>query len=488
MSKNAVTLPSVDLESILLSIKNKDTYAAAIPMLQNTLSDLRSIERQALDAYVYLVKEQLKGELPTQSTLIQALSHIEALSFKNKQSFPDEEVLQKIEIYAERRKRLSMASLFSSIPEEILNYGITNKVIDLCNRVSSQLDVSKDYTSIAETYDQVYSQKVEMKGISFLCPALDELTGGMAPGTICTILGGSGSMKTTTTVNICYNAVKEGKNIAYLSLEETPLALFNKIMSRTSVDVGKNLPVKSIAENSLSDSDKEVLLKEVYPYFKNLPGNFYLIGEQDLGDYSLSTFESKLKEVDLKAQEDSKRKNNEDNHGIDIVVVDHIQLLKYSNTYQDELSITNQFVSFFRQQSLSFLHQKREIVVILISQANREGTSYADKHDGAFKMYHLAESNELERSSTYVISVYTNPMSQISKLLKMGAVKLRGASLPMDTINVFADGEYYQVGQTSTPEQTEYTAADLGLDDNTPINQSISDASLDSIFDGVDLL
>ena len=76
-------------------------------------------------------------------------------------------------------------------------------------------------------------------------------------------------------------------------------------------------------------------------------------------------------------------------------------------------------------------------------------------------MQHIAEASELERSSTYIISVFTDATTQISKLLKMGAVKLRNAALPMDTINVFADGEYYHVGISPTPTQKEYSVSDV---------------------------
>lgn len=482
---NSTLLPKVEFESILLSITTKDTYDAAIPLLKDALSDYRSNERKALESYIYLVENQLDGEIPTQSTLIASLEQCDGMDFKNRPTFNDSEVVQKVEIFSERKRRHELAMQFADIPEEIMEFGLTDKVMEICNRTSAQIKVDSTYQSISDVYEDLYTKQVAVNGISFLCPELDKRTGGMAPGTICTVVGGSGSMKTTTVVNICYNAIKEGRNVAYLSLEEPPIQLFNKLMSRVSVDVGKPLPSKTICENNLDEKDQEILLKDVLPYFRKLPGNFYILGEQDLGNYNLSTFESKLKEVDLRAREDSVKNNPDDtDHGIDIVVVDHIQLLKYSDAVRDEFSVTNMYVSFFRQQSLSFLHQKKEITVILLSQANRAGIDYAQKHNGNYKMQHIAEANELERSSTYIISVFTDATTQISKLLKMGAVKLRNAALPMDTINVFADGEYYHVGTSTQSEQVEYSTADLGLDDiGTPDPVKTEEALSDSLSD-----
>ena len=192
----------------------------------------------------------------------------------------------------------------------------------------------------------------------------------------------------------------------------------------------------------------------------------------------------------MRINTESANKNVKEKTGksFDLIVIDHIQLLKFSESDKDEKETMNQFISFFRKMSLSFLDENKEIAIILLSQVNREGIAYSQRKNGSYLLQHVAEASELERASTYIITTYVSPEHQISKLIKVGTLKLRNAPLLMDTVNVFADGEYYQVGQTSTPEQAEYTAADLGLDDNTPINQSISDASLDSIFAGIDLL
>lgn len=491
MSKySSVALPKVEFESILLSITSIDTYKSVYQQLCDAIQDIRSNEYQALQAYKYLVEQQLHNQIPTQSTLTEAMSKFEGLDFKNRQIFPDSEVPQKVEIYSERCRRKRIATSFYSLPEEILEHGVTDHVINTCNLVSAQVKSDGTYTPVTKSYLDMLDSHIEFDGIPFLCPELDKRTGGIAKGTICTVLGASGSMKTTTVVNICYNAVKLGKNVAYLSLEESPFQLMNKLMSRVSFDLGKQLPVKAITQDQLTDQEKKTLKEEVYPHFMNLKGNFYIIGEEDLGDYNLSTLEAKLKEVDELAKKDSNEKNPEDtDHGIDIVVVDHIQLLKFADAYKDEFSVINTYVSFFRQQSLSFLHQKRQTSVILLSQANREGIDYAAKHNGAYKMQHVAEANEIERSSSYIISVYTDAMSQVSKLIKMGAVKLRGAPLPMDTVNVYADGEYYMVGETSTPEQREYSAEEIGIsteqqDSYSKLNDELLAGDIEALLRG----
>lgn len=317
-----------------------------------------------------------------------------------------------------------------------------------------------EYIPINQKFLEQYFTEEKQEGISFLCPEIDKRTGGLLPGTICTIAGGPGSMKTTTALNIAYNALKQGKNICYLSLEETPLQLFCKLLSRVSVDVGTPLKVNDILQHKLTESDEETLKNKILPYFVNLPGSIHIIGEKDLINYEFSEIDRVLKVV-----EDNIISQSKDNNGIDLLVVDHLQLFKYSSKNKDEKQVMNEYVSYFRKQSLSFLGQERQVAIILLSQVNREGIAYAQKqkNDGSYLMQHVAEASEIERASSYIISVYTSPENQLCKLLKMGAIKLRNATLPFDTINVFADGAYYQVGDSLPPEQMDYSSEDLGL-------------------------
>lgn len=363
---------------------------------------------------------------------------------------------------------------------------ISNSENELNQNVKKQLDKvvlyatkkNKPYQPIQYRYKELYLAKSQQKSISFLCSELDRLTGGIQPGTICTIAGGPGSMKTTTAVNIAYQAVKDGKNVLYLSLEETEMQLFSKLLSRISVDILKPINHQDITNAKLSEDEQRVLFNEVLPYLDNLPGSFQMIGGNDLISYEFTEIERQFSLIDKYI-----KSTNNDDHGIDLVVVDHIQLLKYASNVKDEYKVMNEYVSFFRNQSLSFLGEDRQISIILLSQVNREGIGYAKKHNGMYLMQHVAEASEVERASTYIISTYTDAMSQTTKLFKVGALKLRNAQLPMDTINVFADGAYYQVGDPYIPEQNACENYVISAD-NSVSSQDI-DYSLDDLMEGL---
>lgn len=356
---------------------------------------------------------------------------------------------------------------------------------DGCNqRFKLQLDYLVDFLNkkfdkfipINDKFIEFYKNQAKETGISFLVPELDRLTGGIQKGTITTIVGGPGCMKTTLAVNICYNAIKEGKNVCYLTLEETPFQLYCKVLSRASIDIGKQLICSEIVQNRLSEEDKQLMFNEVYPYFESLPGLFYMVGENNFISMDTVEIEKLIKEIDKMMKIKSQEKTGEIGHGIDLLVVDHIQLLKYIESTKDEFQVINSYVSFFRRMSLSFLHQDKQISVILLSQCNREGIKYAQKHDGGYQMQHVAEASEIERSSTYVISTYTDTTNQISKILKVGAIKLRGAPLPLDTLNTYADGRYYCAGErNSVPKAMDYESKDITPNDELELNNNLND-------------
>ena len=128
-----------------------------------------------------------------------------------------------------------------------------------------------------------------------------------------------------------------------------------------------------------------------------------------MDSYSLFSLESKLSDINKLSKEQT-------GNGIDLVVVDHAQLLKFSKDMSSaglETSVINMYVSFFRQQCMNFVKEKRNIAVLMLSQANRGGWEDAVRHQGTYTLTALADANELERASSLVMSVFSSdPLKQ----------------------------------------------------------------------------
>lgn len=452
MNNQKFTLNSdLRIEVILLSL-TPETYKQVIDQLKIDLKAYGDDLVKNLDKYLWLVENQMQGKIPNKETLKKEFPEMIFDDYSPIQSY--DELTDYIQLFTTQKQQRFISGKLGQIADTIRSQGLDEKLAEEIYKYTAIGEATTDYSSIVDNYKEIYTNQVEMKGLSFLCPDLDDRTGGIVPGTICTILGATGSMKTTYASNVAFNAIKDGKNVLFLSLEETPMQLFSKWLSRTSADMGKPIPHSDITKKTLEETDEKILLEQVIPYFQELPGNLYIVGEQDLPSYKLTALESKFKEIDKLAQKET-------GHGIDMLVVDHIQLLKFAQNGLEEHTVINMYMSFFRQQSLSWLHEKREICILILSQANREGVAYAQRHDGQYLSQHLAEASEVERASSYIISVYTDSMTQVTRQLKMGAVKLRNAPLPASTIVVSEDGAFYQVGDIKIPEQADYSMSQI---------------------------
>ena len=437
-NQNFTLNTDLKLEPILASL-TRETYLPVINSLKQELQKFDYGTVDILNKYVWLITNNLNGKVPSIDVLKREFP---TLNFDNVYIIPTiDEITDYVYMYISQKKRRFTSNELLMLSDKVRTQGLNDEDTTNIYRLLSESETDNNYKSIADEnlFMELYEKQSKLKGISFLSPELDQLTGGIMPGQICTILGAPGSMKTTYSSNIAYNAMKEGKNILYLSLEEQPMQIMSKWLSRCSLDVNKSIPQKDIVQKTLDDKQKTILFNEVFPKLLSFEGKPYILGEQDLPNYSLATLESKFKEIDKLAKEDT-------GHGIDLLVVDHIQLLKFAISGLDTISTINMYVSFFRQQSLSWLHEKRNISVILLSQANREGYAYAQKNNGAYLSQHVAEASEVERASAYIISVYTDAMSQITNQLTLCAVKLRGSALPPSVIPIYEDGSVYQVG------------------------------------------
>ena len=103
-------------------------------------------------------------------------------------------------------------------------------------------------------------------------------------------------------------------------------------------------------------------------------------------------------------------------------------------------------------------------------------------------MHQLAEASEIERASAYIITTYASKTSSIEKQVKVGAIKLRNASIPLEPINVPADGEHYRIGisSSSTVDTTanDYTVDDIEQTQETTNTSSNLEEILGDLFKG----
>lgn len=393
----------------------------------------------------------LKDYIKICSTLKQKPS-IETL----KQKFPkvvfdgitpidDIQLGETIKLDLDKLRNKDMSFKLMNLSTKVNNEGLSNEIISELSKLTQVKSSEETYKNIFESIDTIYENAEVVKGIPTGITQVDTRTGGLQPGTFNTLAGFAGAGKTTAAVNIAYNAIKEGKNVCYLTFEVPKVDMSYNFLSRHSFETKFKTPISHsvMKKKELSKQDKEYLFGTVLPDFnESLKNHLFILDETDFPKYEFVDLEMRLKQVDMESQKIN-------GSGIDLVIVDQAQLLKFGggiSSAGNETSVINLYVSFFRQQAINFLHSKRSCTILMLSQINREGYASACKHEGRYNLTNLAESNELERASAIVIAIYSDESLKASKQVSIQMLKSRNGETIVDPVLTFMDPVYYVFG------------------------------------------
>lgn len=381
----------------------------------------------------------------------------------------------KLDLFLKQREELFSSEELNLLSKQIAESGVPKNALD---RVTKALATTRNlnYSDGVDEFEENYKNKDLSLGFRTGVDYIDGTTGGLQLGTVNTILGFTGSGKTTWAVNIGYLAALEKRNVAYISLEIPKHLLLCDLLSRHSNDpsLKEKLEHRHIKHRKLNDRQEDILWKTILPDFKEkISKHFKIIDESDIREYSTTCFLEILEEID-------KRFQKETGKGIELLFIDHIQLLKASNTQKtnDLKEIVNLFVSFFRQQAVGFLHTKRPICIVLLSQANRDGWKYACREKGKYQLTALAEANELERASSIVLSIFTSDVLMQCKDARVMVLKSRDGALMEEPISTYIDPTTYIVGDVVGEVGQGFSSIDM----NEILGSSTYDPALNQLM------
>lgn len=424
------------LEALLYSFNIED-YEVHLGELINS-GYLNDTELKILEKYRFLVKSI--GKIPTKSLL---KSEFPELYFDNVKKVEEADINEYISLFLTRRINDKNSLKLLNISEKIRTDGLSAEVLDEIANLSNLDNIKSTFTDITKNIQDRYQSKDLAQGFPTGVEEIDKITGGLHLGTVNTIMGYAGSGKTTWGVNIAYNAIMQGFNIIYLSLEVSKEHILYDLLSRHSNEskFKMKLEHRDLKHRKLEKDKEEYLWSTIYPSFLETPGKMYIVDETDLENYSTLTLENKFKELDKLAKDET-------GNGISMVFIDHAQLLKFDSSVNNmnDNSAINSYISFFRKQAVNFIKEKRPACFVVLSQTNRDGWRYASKHEGAYQLNALADANELERASTLVLSIYTNEAFMQSKQAKVMVVKSRDGALMEEPVSTFIDPATYIIG------------------------------------------
>jgi replicative DNA helicase len=220
---------------------------------------------------------------------------------------------------------------------------------------------------------------------------LDRMMGGLQPSDLVILAGRPGMGKTALATNIAYNIARawrgevradghtvttNGGIVGFFSLEMSAEQLATRIISEQT-----EIPSNHIRRGKISEADFEKI-KDYSIELQNLP--LYV---DETGGISVAQLAARARR--LKRQ-----------RGLDVIVIDYLQLLSGSskrsseNRVQEITEITTK---------LKALAKELNVPVIALSQLSRQVESRDDKHP---QLSDLRESGSIEQDADVVLFVY----------------------------------------------------------------------------------
>jgi len=268
----------------------------------------------------------------------------------------------------------------------------------------SGMDKSGDAVSIAdvlqatfEKIDRLREREGRLTGLATDYYDFDDMTGGLQPGELVIIAARPSMGKTTFALNLTERVSNYGKGIAFFSLEmSNQQVIQNMLCCRSQID-GSAMRKGRITDQQYKRLQEEAAkLYETPIYIDDTPG------------ISITQIRAKARRLKQK-------------HGIDMIVVDYLQLMtgggRFESRQQEISAISRGLKSIARELS---------VPVLALSQLNRD---VENRDDHRPRMSDLRESGAIEQDADVILLLhrddYFNPTEENRGLAQIIIAKQR---------------------------------------------------------------
>ena len=215
-----------------------------------------------------------------------------------------------------------------------------------------------------------------MSGVRVGFHGLDRLVQGLQPADLVVIAGRPGMGKTSLLLSIIKNvAVDDKKNIAIFTMEMSSEQVAYRLLAQTA-----GIELARIRSDHLSPTERSQVAKAID------------------GLRSVHLFLDDTPSINMNQIHSACRKLSSE-HGLDLVVVDYLQLLTSGERFENRV----QEVSFITRQ-LKSLARELNVPVLAAAQLSRAVELRADKHP---LLSDLRESGSIEMDADIVMFIYS---------------------------------------------------------------------------------
>lgn len=269
---------------------------------------------------------------------------------------------------------------------------------------------------VEETLDKItklYENKAGITGLPTGFRDLDRLTSGLQPSDLILVAARPSMGKTAFTLNIAQNVgVKQHKTVAFFSLEMSQEQLVQRLLCQIA-----HIDSQKLRTGQLNSDDEWTKLTDACDKLYQAP--IYI---DDTPGISVTEMRSKARRLNAE-------------HGLDLIIVDYLQLMqgRSSESRQQEISEIS--------RSLKALARELKVPLIALSQLSRSVESRQDKRP---MLSDLRESGALEQDADIVSFLYREDYydkeTENQHITEIILAKHRNG--PVGSVKLYFKGEY----------------------------------------------
>lgn len=299
-------------------------------------------------------------------------------------------------------------------PEDLLD-DAERRILQLSEN-KNRGDFSPVGAVVEETLDKItklYENKAGLTGLPTGFRDLDRMTSGLQPSDLILVAARPSMGKTAFTLNIAQNVgVRQHKTVAFFSLEMSQEQLAQRILCQIS-----HIDSQKLRTGQLNSDEEWTRLTDACDKLYQAP--IYI---DDTPGISVAEMRSKARR--LKSE-----------HGLDLIVVDYLQLMQGRNAESRQQEISE------ISRSLKALARELKVPLIALSQLSRSVESRQDKRP---MLSDLRESGALEQDADIVSFLYREDYydkeTENQHITEVILAKHRNG--PVGSIKLYFKGEY----------------------------------------------
>lgn len=345
------------------------------------------------------------------------------------------ELDDKIETYVKKRIDQEVADLFKSgdvYDSQKINYYFNGYV--------ENINSSIDETIFS---DDMFITNID-NTISTNSDNIDEISGGLRPGYITTLVGDNGVFKSLWAINIVYTAIVNATNVMYLSLGNDKRTVAKRLMTRHSCNERFS---EGISYEAMHNSNNFGSVSNIVNNFiENYSRNIIIYDESDLKIASVAS----LRRLIALAQ---KYFLEETASGIDLIVIDdftYMSLSKNGKVTRNRSTVIDEYYRYLKGESRNILGTNYACSVLCTHQHRGDGSTDLIK-GYEYNLSYISEPIVLCSDNVFTIygSTLANTKVARCKVIKTAYGELMNHS---DTIAIDSDKWYMSFDDKSIAE------------------------------------